>query len=437
MTATSTSRGTPSPEGAGAAPLPLAARYRAHLSTGRATLGELFGGDSEVSSAGARLRTAAGRDYLNCGGYGVFFTGACHPRVVAAVEHQVRTLPLSTRMLLEPRAADAADALARFAPPGLERVHFTNSGAEAVECALKLARAHGHRRIVSARGGYHGKTLGALSATGQPLYQDPFLPLLDRVHIPYGDADALAQVLGDDGSDAVVLVEPVQSEAGVILPPDGYLSEVAGLCARAGAFFVLDEVMTGLGRTGLRWGADREGVVPDVLLVGKALSGGVVPVAAAVATERAYRPFDRDPFLHTSTYSAAPIAMAAAHAAVTVIEEEGLVRRAGELGTELLAMLRTVLYEHCPHLVREVRGRGLLIGVEFRDAGLAGEFLLEMLDRGVLLNHSLNAHAVVRLTPPAVLTAAEVEQLGAAVEGAARALAVRFNETPGGTECAR
>ncbi|MEW2068769.1 aminotransferase class III-fold pyridoxal phosphate-dependent enzyme [Streptomyces sp. NPDC007346] len=437
MTASSTALGATVQAPAGEAPLPLAERYRAHLSTGRATLGELLGGDAEVSSSGARLRTAAGRDYLNCGGYGVFLTGACHPRVVAAVEHQIRTLPLSSRMLLEPRAADAAEALARVTPPGLERVHFTNSGAEAVECALKLARAHGHRRIVSARGGYHGKTLGALSATGQPLYQDPFLPLLDRVHIPYGDAEALAEVLGDDGSDAVVLLEPVQSEAGVILPPDGYLTEVAALCARTGAFFVLDEVMTGLGRTGLWWGAQREGVVPDVLLVGKALSGGVVPVAAAVATERAYRPFDRDPFLHTSTYSAAPIAMAAAEAAVTVIEQEGLVDRAAALGTELLALVRTALHTNCPHLVREVRGRGLLIGVEFRDAGLAGEFLLEMLDRGVLLNHSLNAHAVVRLTPPAVLTAAEVRQLGTAVEGAARALADRFNENPGGPECAR
>ncbi|MEU4129743.1 aspartate aminotransferase family protein [Streptomyces wuyuanensis] len=433
--------GTTTASPATGAPVPpgrlgdVAARYRAHLSRGRAKLGEMFGGDVEVSSHGSRVRTAQGRDYLNCGGYGVFLTGACHPRVVAAVERQIRTHPLSTRLLLEPRAADAAAALSRVAPAGLERVHFTGSGAEAVETALKLARSQGHRRIVSAVGGYHGKTLGALSATGKALYQDPFRPLLpDSVHVPYGDTDSLAEAVGPDGSDAVVLLEPVQGEAGVVVPPEGYLREVAALCARTGAFFVLDEVMTGLGRLGHWWGAEREGVVPDVLLVGKSLSGGVVPVAAAIATARAFRAFDRDPFLHTSTFSAAPIAMAAAEASIAVIEEEGLVERARALGGTVLTALRAPLETHCPHLVADVRGVGLLLGVEFRDDGLAGEFLLELLDRGVIVNHSLNTHAVVRLTPPAVLTDAETEELAAAIDGAARALAGRFPAEDGPNE---
>ncbi|MFF4734657.1 aspartate aminotransferase family protein [Streptomyces sp. NPDC001262] len=403
--------------------------YKAHLSRGRGKLGEMFGGHVEVASSGSRVRTSDGREFLNAGGYGVFLTGACHPRVVAAVEHQVRTHPLATRLLLEPVAARAAAALARVAPEGLERVHFTNSGAEAVETALKLARSRGHRRIVSTVGGYHGKTLGALSATGKPLYQDPFLPLLpDTVHVPYGDAAALAGVIGDDGSDAVVIVEPVQGEAGVVVPPEGYLREVAAVCRATGAFFVLDEVMTGLGRLGRWWGADREGVVPDVLLAGKSLSGGVVPVAAAVATPQAFAAFDRDPFVHTSTFSAAPIAMAAAAAAIAVIEDEGLVERSQRLGALLLERLRALVAEHCGHLVREVRGVGLLIGVEFHDAGGAGEFLLELLERNVIVNHSLNAHSVVRFTPPAVLTDAEAGELTEAVAGAARALGERFPE---------
>ncbi|WP_369217130.1 aminotransferase class III-fold pyridoxal phosphate-dependent enzyme, partial [Streptomyces flavofungini] len=138
----------------------------------------MFGGHVEVSSAGSRVRTSDGQEFLNAGGYGVFFTGACHPHVVAAVERQLRTLPLATRLLLEPSAARAAEALAEVCPAGLERVHFTGSGAEAVETALKMARGLGHRRVIAARGGYHGKTLGALSVTGKPLYQDPFLPLL-------------------------------------------------------------------------------------------------------------------------------------------------------------------------------------------------------------------------------------------------------------------
>ncbi|MBC2865200.1 aspartate aminotransferase family protein [Streptomyces mexicanus] len=401
--------------------------YKRHLSRGRGKLGEMLGGQVEVASAGSWVRTEDGRAYLNCGGYGVFLAGACHPRIVAAVERQLRTHPLATRLLLEPRAAHAAAALARVAPAGLERVHFTNSGAEAVETALKLARTRGHRRILATSGGFHGKTLGALSATGKRLYRDPFTPLLPHTtHVPYGDADALRDALGADASDTVVIVEPVQSEAGVLVPPEGYLKEVAAACAASGAFFVLDEVMTGLGRLGAWWGADREGVTPDVLLVGKALSGGVVPVAAAVATAEAFAAFDRDPFLHTSTFSGAPLAMAAAEAAIEVIEDEGLVERASLLGGRILSLLRSAVTRHCPHLVRDVRGLGLLIGVEFHETGLAGEFLLELLSREVIANHSLNAHTVVRLTPPAVLDEPELDHLGEALDGAFRALARRF-----------
>jgi putrescine aminotransferase len=408
------------------APTSVADTYRRHVSRGRARLGELTGGITEVSSAGCHVFDADGTGYLDCGGYGVFLLGHGHPAVVDAVIGQIRQHPMSTRLLLEPTLATAARALAEVSPAGMEYVHFVNSGAEATEAAIKLARAHGKRTLVSTVGGYHGKTMGALTLTARELYQAPFRPLLpDVVHVPFGDAAALAEVLAEI-PDCCVVVEPVQGEGGVVIPPAGYLREVAELCRAHDAFFVLDEVQTGLGRLGAWWGADLDGVTPDVLLVGKGLSGGVIPVAAMVATPAAYAPFDRDPFLHTSTFAGSPVAMAAATAALRVIAAERLVERSAALGARLLDLLRGILDAHCPHLVTEVRGAGLLIGVELAGEHLAGELVLELLARHVLVNHSLNAHRVVRLTPPAVLTDADVDTLAAAFTAAAQALSARY-----------
>ncbi|MGH3758283.1 aspartate aminotransferase family protein [Actinophytocola sp.] len=400
-----------------------AARYRRHLSTGRAALGEMFGGDVEVCARGAWVRTSTGRELLNCGGYGVFITGARHPRVVAAVREQLDRNPVATRLLLEPQAALAAEALTSVTPPGLSRVHFACGGAEAVEAAIKLARANGKRHLVSMVDGYHGKTLGALSATARPVFTEPFRPLLpDTTHVPFGDVAALAGVLERHPGSACVLVEPVQGEAGVIVPPAGYLPAVAALCAEHGAFLVLDEIQTGLGRLGHWWGGDRDGVVPDVLVAGKALGGGVVPVSAMVATEAAFAPFDRDPFIHTSTFSGAPLGMAAARGALAAIAEEDLVGRAGRIGARLLVELTRLCADVLGDAVAEVRGVGLLIGIECAVEGLAGELLLELMEAGVVANHSLNSDRVLRLTPPAVLDERERQYLLDAFERAARAV---------------
>lgn len=401
----------------------LISRYRRYLSKGRASLGEMFGGDVEDSSSGAWLRTASGRRILNCGGYGVFLMGARHPRVLAEVTRQLETNPVATRLLLEPEAVDAAEALVSVVPDGLQKVHFACGGAEAVEAAIKLARAHGKRHLVSMESGYHGKTMGALSVTAKDIFQDPFLPLLPDVsRVPYGDAAALEKVLARHEGEACVIVEPVQGEAGVIVPPEGYLRDVERLCRRYGAFFVLDEIQTGLGRLGYWWGADREGVRPDALLVGKGLSGGVVPVSALVATPEAFGPFDRDPFIHTSTFSCNPLAMAAAKGAIAAIKEDGLVGRASDLGALLIPEIDRIVRRELGDRVLEVRGVGLLIGIEFTVPGLAGDLLLELIGAGVLANHSLNSSTVMRLTPPAVLTPDDVDFLLDALGRAARAV---------------
>ncbi|WP_308405590.1 aspartate aminotransferase family protein [Streptomyces tardus] len=397
--------------------------YRAHLSKGRATLAELFGSHMEIASEGAWLHTSDGERFLNAGGYGVFLMGARHPLVVEEVQRQLTTHPTATRILLEPTVARAAEALVSTLPEQLDRVHFGLSGAEAVETGLKLARANGRRRIVSMEKGYHGKTMGALTATAKEVYQKPFRPLLpDAVHLPFGDAEALERELAAHPGECCVILEPVQGEGGVILPPRGYLTRVAELVKEYEGFLILDEVQSGMGRLGEWWGADFEGVVPDVLLAGKALGGGVAPVSAAIATRQAFRPFDKDPYVHTATFSGQPLLMAAVQGAIRAIKEDRLVTRAMDLGATLLPRIREIAERTIPDLVVEVRGQGLLIGIELIEGGLAGELLIELFNNGVVANHSMNGSTVVRFTPPATLTDSEVEHLLGSFEKACRDL---------------
>jgi putrescine aminotransferase len=400
------------------------ALYRRHLSSGRARLASMMGGHEEVSSSGAIVTLASGGEMLECGGYGVFLLGHSHPRVVAAVRDQLERHALSSRLLLDPTQAAAAAALARVAPAGLDRVYFATSGADAVEAALKLARMHGRRRIVSTAGGFHGKTFGALSVSGNPVLREPFAPLLPGVsQVPFGDADAIAAVLAAHVGECCVLLEPIQAEGGVNLPDCDYLSDVAAACREYEALLILDEIATGLGRIGCWWGCDRYGVIPDVVLVGKPLSGGVVPVSAVLASEKAFAPLDRDPFMHSATFSGSPIAMAAVSATIDVLEEERVPDRAADLGSRLLADLGVALADATDAgAVLEVRGAGLLIGIEFASPALAGNFEIELVNRDVIPNHCLNNHGVVRLTPPAFLDEREVRWLIDAIAGAATAL---------------
>ncbi|MFD7026597.1 aspartate aminotransferase family protein [Streptomyces sp. NPDC059917] len=403
------------------------ARHRRYVSRGRAALAQVLGSGVEIRSHGATVWAADGREFLNCGGYGTFLHGATHPQVVRAVVEQARKHPLSTRLLLDPLASEAAEALLRISPPGMERVHFVLSGADATETAIKIARTLGKHHLVTTHGGFHGKSMGALSLTARDMYQAPFRPLLpDVTTIPFGDARALERTLEEHPGTSCLFVEPVQGENGVRLPPDGYLAEAASLCRSHGALLVLDEVLTGLGRTGRWWGADRDRVTPDVMLVAKGLSGGVVPVGAVVCRQEVYEAFDKDPYLHTSTFAASPLAMAAAKAAIEVAEHESFPERSARLGPMIQLALTEACRSRCPHLVVEVRGEGLLWGIEFVSPDVTADAVLELLHRGVLVNHSFNSSETLRLTPPALLTDDELAQLLRAWEESLDALTERY-----------
>jgi putrescine aminotransferase len=395
-----------------AKPHDIATLYRRNLSSGRARLAEMLGGQVEVESNGAWVTTSDGEKYLNAGGYGVLLHGSRHPTVVAEVERQLRTHPVATRIFLEPAAARAAELLASVTPEGLNRVFFANSGAEATEAAIKIARLNGRRHLISMTGGYHGKTLGALSVTAKDVFQQPFRPLLPDVsHVPYGDAPALAAALDTCPGRACVIVEPIQGEAGVVIPPAGYLRNVRMLCTEYDALLVVDEIQTGLGRLGAWWGVDRECVRPDILLSGKGLGGGVMPASAAITTDELFATLDRDPLLHTATFSAVPIAMAAVYGSIRAIQQDNLVEKAATLGERIRSEIADIVDRHLGHHECEVRGVGLLIGVDIATPGLAGELLVDLIGNNVVANLSLNSERVLRLTPPAVLTEAETDFL--------------------------
>ena len=393
-------------------------RYANHVNSSLASLARLVAAPVEVSAAGSKVRGSDGHTYLDCGGFGVFLLGHCHPAVVAAVRQQLECNPLATRLFLNPELAQAAVDVAGITPAGLDYVFLTNSGAEATELGLKLARLAGKRHVIAMHGGFHGKTLGALSVTGRAQYRDPFGPLLPMVDfVPFGDSAALRAALT---AESAVLLEPVQAEGGVRLPPDGYLRQVRQACTQVGAVMILDEIQSGMGRLGAWWGADLAGVTPDVLLTGKILGGGVMPAGGVVASPRLFAPLNADPLLHSSTFAGSPLAAAAVTATIDVIKAEGLIERTRELGPQVRDLAADAVTAHCPHLVTEVRGQGLLIGVDFVSADVATEFLIGLLDEHVIPSYSLNSSNVLRLTPPAILDAADLEWLARALTSAAK-----------------
>ena len=324
-----------------------------------------------VQAAGVSVWDTEGKEYLDfLGGFGALNLGHNHPAVLAALE-KVRGMPSLIQSSLGIPAAALAHNLAQITPGSLQRTFFCNSGCEAVEGALKLARAAtGRKEFIYCHNSFHGKSFGALSVTGRGKYQRPFEPLLPGcTAVPFGDAGALAYEL-KKGKAAAFIVEPIQGEGGINLPPAGYLAQAAKLCRQHGALLIVDEIQTGFGRTGTMFACEQEGTVPDVLCLAKSLGGGVMPIGAFITTDeiwkKAYGGMEKA-LLHTSTFGGNAWAAAAGIAAIQVLTEENLPAAAKEKGDYFLERLRG-LKERFP-LVKDVRGRGLLIGLEFNQPG--------------------------------------------------------------------
>jgi acetylornithine/N-succinyldiaminopimelate aminotransferase len=347
-----------------------------------------------VEGRGSRVRDVAGREYIDLmAGWGVTCIGHCHPALVEAIREQAGRLMQTTNVFYTLPQTELMERLAAAAPGDITRSFFTSSGTEAIEGAVKLAhRATGRAKFVSTNGAFHGRTLGALHVIGTEKHRAPYAPLLhESVRVPFDDLDAAARAI--DAQTAAFVVEPVQGEGGVNVPRDGYLRALADLCHASGALLIADEVQTGVGRTGRMFAVEHEGVVPDVMALGKGLGGGF-PVAAFLCTEAVARTVALGE--HGTTFGGNPLACAAANAVLRTVEEEKLVDRAAVLGARLHARLRAFAAER-PDRAQSARGKGLLQALVLTDADRAAALPLRALERGVLVN--VTAGNVVRFFP--------------------------------------
>ncbi len=360
---------------------------------------------TEWTGHGSILVDALDREFLDLlGGFGLYSYGIRHPKIIAAVKAQLDRSPQYSQEMLDPLRAQLAKVLALLTPGKIQYGFFANSGTEAVEGAMKLAKLYtGRKGFIAMLKGFHGKTLGSLSLMGKKIFRKPLLPLLEGIrHVPFGDTDAVEKVLAaarsvGDGIAAVV-AEPVQGEAGAVVPPDDYWPRLRELCSHYGVLLIADEVQTGMGRTGRIFGLDHWDVTPDILCLGKALGGGVIPMSAFMSTAKIWECMEPNPFIHTTTTGGNPLACASALAAITVLLEEDLAGQAKRKGEYVLKHLKG-MQDRYPGVLSQVRGLGLLIGMEFPTDGIGYKVASGLFSRGVITAGTLTNAKTIRFEP--------------------------------------
>jgi acetylornithine/LysW-gamma-L-lysine aminotransferase len=355
-----------------------------------------------VRGKGALVWDINGKEYIDCmGSYGVALLGHAHPKVVEAVCKQAETLISCHASLYNNKRTEFLQKLVSITPKGLNKVFLSNSGAESVECAIKLARKYtGKPEIIAVMGGYHGKTMGALSATWDKKYREPFQPLVPEFkHVPPDNLEKLTEAVTD--KTAAVLLEPIRGEGGVRVPPDDFLPGVRELCDEKGVLLILDEVQTSFGRTGKLFACEHWGVTPDVMCLAKPFAGGL-PIGITVAKEPVMSAFKVGE--HSSTFSGSPLVCAAACAAIDALVKGKLAGRAANLGAYFKAKLEELQAKY--KIVKEVRGLGLMLGMELRYE--VRNIILKTMERGVLILDA--GRNVLRFLPPLVIEEEQIDK---------------------------
>src|SRR5512136_1841161 len=372
---------------------------------------------TEWTGTGAIFRDILGREYIDClGGYGMMDLGWSHPEVVATVRAQLGRTPMPSQELIDPLRGVLARLLALITPGEIKYSFFAASGTEAIEGSIKLAKMHTRKPgFIVATKAFHGKTMGSLSMLGKSDYREPAGILYGGpvYHVPFGDAAAVEKQL--DICDKIgvgvagVLMEPIQGEAGGLVPPDDFWPRIREVTKKYGTLLIADEVQTGLGRTGKLWGVDHWNVVPDILSVAKSLGGGVMPISAFCSTEEIWQcMMYPNPFIHTTTTGGGALACAAAIAAINVTLRDRLWEVAAAKGDYLIPRLKELAAKY-PHIYKGITGKGLLIGMHFQTPEIGYKVAAGLFKRGVLVAGTLISAQTVRIEPPLVITSRQIE----------------------------
>lgn len=374
---------------------------------------------TEWTGRGAIFRDVLGREYLDClGGFGMMNLGWGHPDVVAAVAAQLKRTPMPSQELIDPLRGVLARLMAQITPGDLKYSFFAASGTESIEGAIKLAKMHTRKSgFVVALKAFHGKTMGSLSMMGKSDFRAPVGVLYGGpvYHVPFGDADALERQLDTCqkvGIDiAAVMMEPIQGEAGAIVPPDDYWPHVREVTRHYGVLLIADEVQTGMGRTGRLWGLDHWEVVPDILAIAKSLGGGVMPVSAFCSTEEIWQcMMHPNPFIHTTTTGGGALACSAAIACIHVTLRDRLWEQAAAKGEYLIPKLKELAAKY-PQIYKAITGKGLLVGQHFHDPEVGYRVAAGLFKRGVLVAGTLTSAQTIRIEPPLVITYEQIDEV--------------------------
>ena len=386
--------------------------YKKFISSSYPSFLKKFGiNKTAIKAEGSVITDSCGKDYIDCvGGYGLFNIGHNHPKIIRDIIYQLNKKQLFTKPLITDIQVTLAKLLSEITPGDLNCSFICNSGSEAIDNAIKLARLHNRKKqIITAENSYHGYTFGALSATGILSFKRLFEPLVPGIiHVPFGDSEALQSAITSDVS--AVLLEPIQHEAGIMVPPNGYFKEVRRICDDKGVILIIDEIKTGFGKMGCMFACEELGFVPDILVAGKSLGGGIFPIGALFASTSLWGKFSLSFPMSASSFAGNTLACQAAISTIQILQQGDLLKDCKKKG-EFFVKELNIIVRRFPKLLKEVRGRGLLLGVELASSNKAFELSKEMISRGVVMLPAFGNQSFLMIEPPIVISYEQIQSV--------------------------